>query len=414
MARGPQRRSGVLAVVLLCAIALAAIWLWQNRQLVAPKRLTLSPVSFAALPAWNENDARGALAAFRRSCAASAGLSPLHSFGGAGYAGTVAAWQGACAAAPSGNVSAVAARRYFETWFAPLLVSSGADSDALFTGYYEPEIRASRRAHGAYATPIYGVPADLVSADLGLFKDDLKGVHVTGRVDGHALVPYFNRAEIDANGLPHAPVLLYGDDPVQVFFLHIQGSGRARLENGSFERLAYAGQNGRPYTPVGRTLIQQGAIDRSQMSMQAIRSWLRAHPDAARPVMETDQSFVFFRVTPLGDPTLGSPGSEGVPLTPQASIAVDQHVHPMGAPFFIAANAPDPDPAKPDRALDRLFVAQDTGGAIKGAARADVFWGFGRDSESVAGRMKSTGRLYVLLPRAVAARISPQSEFGGP
>jgi membrane-bound lytic murein transglycosylase A len=162
---------------------------------------------------------------------------------------------------------------------------------------------------------------------------------------------------------------------------------------------------------VGRTLIAEGAIDRTQMSMQAIRGWMRAHPDSARAIMESDQSFVFFRLAPLGDPSLGSPGSEGVPLTPGASIAIDEHLHPLGAPFFVAASVPDVDPAKPDHALDRLFVAQDTGGAIKGAARADVFWGFGRDAESIAGRMKSAGHLYVLLPKPLAARISQRSEF---
>jgi membrane-bound lytic murein transglycosylase A len=139
---------------------------------------------------------------------------------------------------------------------------------------------------------------------------------------------------------------------------------------------------------------------------------MQAHPGAARNVMESDQSFVFFRVTPLGDPSLGSPGSEGVPLTPEASIAIDEHLHPLGVPFFVTANAPDADPSKPDRALDRLFVAQDTGGAIKGAARADVFWGFGHDAESIAGRMKSSGQMFVLLPKALA--IAAHTQFGAP
>jgi membrane-bound lytic murein transglycosylase A len=311
-------------------------------------------------------------------------------------------------------VSANTARQYFESLFVPVLVAEGENADALFTGYYEPEIHGSRHRHGIYSTPIYGEPDDLVSADLGLFRDDLKGEHVTGRVFGHTFVPYFTRAQIDAGGMSHAPVLLYADDPVQVFFLHIQGSGRARLENGTFVRLTYAGQNGRPYTAVGHTLIAEGAIDRTHMSMQAIRGWMRTHPDAARATMESDQSFVFFRLAPLGDPALGSPGSEGVPLTPEASIAIDEHFHPLGTPFFVAARSPDVDPAKPDHPLNRLFVGQDTGGAIKGAARADVFWGFGDDAESIAGRMKSTGHLYVLLPKALAARISPQPAFGAP
>jgi membrane-bound lytic murein transglycosylase A len=378
---------------------------------LAVAELVLTPVPFSALPGWGENDARSALAAFRRSCVTFSNQPQPHTLGGAGYAGVVADWEGVCGALPDGAGGAAAARRFFETRFSPLLAGDGRSAEALFTGYYEPEIHGSRHRHGAFATPVYGEPDDLVSADLGLFRDDLKGNHISGRLSGHAFVPYFTRAQIDAAGLQHAPVLLYADDPVQVFFLHIQGSGRARLENGAFVRLAYAGQNGRPYTPVGRTLIAEGAIDRTQMSMQAIRGWMRAHPDSARAIMESDQSFVFFRLAPLGDPSLGSPGSEGVPLTPGASIAIDEHLHPLGAPFFVAASVPDVDPAKPDHALDRLFVAQDTGGAIKGAARADVFWGFGRDAESIAGRMKSAGHLYVLLPKPLAARISQRSEF---
>jgi membrane-bound lytic murein transglycosylase A len=411
MAKGSQRSSAIFAVIIVLALFAAGVWLWRSKVLVSGEQLVLTPTSFAALPGWSDSDARGGLAAFRRSCAAFANLSPMRSLGGAGYAGAVADWDGVCAAAPGGTVGEGAARRYFETWFVPVAVSSAARSDALFTGYYEPEIHGSLTQHGPYTTPVYGEPDDLLTADLGQFKDSLKGEHVTGRVVGHTFAPYPNRGEIDANGLSHAPVLFYADDPVQVFFLHIQGSGRVRLENGAFERVAYAGQNGRPYTAIGRVLIQQGAMDRSQMSMQAIRSWLQAHPGEARGLMESDQSFVFFRVTPLGDGTLGSPGSEGVPLTPEASIAIDEHLHPLGAPFFISASAPDADPSKPDRTLNRLFVAQDTGGAIKGAARADVFWGFGRAAESIAGRMKSTGRIFVLLPKALAARISPHTEY---
>ena len=416
MARGSQRNAAILVAVFLVPIA-AALWLWHSSRLLPPPTaagLRLTPVSFAALPGWKTGDSRPALAAFRRSCAVKTRSSPAQELGGAGYAGRIADWLAACAAAPAGTIPAAGARRYFETWFAPALVGAGLDSDALFTGYYEPEIRASTGHHGEYTTPIYGVPADLVTADLGLFRDSLKGVRVTGRVAGHAFLPYFTRAEIDARGLAGAPVLLYADDPVDVFFLQIQGSGRARLENGALVRLAYAGQNGRPYTPVGRVLIAQGAIERNRMSMQAIRGWMQAHPQTARAVMEVDQSFVFFRLTPLGDPALGSPGSEGVPLAPGASLAVDAHVHPLGAPFFVAATVPDSDPARPDRPLHRLFVAQDTGGAIRGAARADLFWGFGAGAEEVAGRLKSTGKLYVLLPRRLSAAMASYTEHRVP
>jgi len=267
------------------------------------------------------------------------------------------------------------------------------------------ELSASRTQHGAFHAPIYGLPQNLVSADLSLFKPELAGERLYGCVDAHRLLPCPTRADIDAHGLKNAPVLVYADDPVAVFFLHIQGSGRVRLDNRQMIRIAYAGQNGRPYTPIGRVLLQRGLLDRASLSMQAIRAWMQAHADEAKALMETDQSYVFFREQPIGDPKLGSPGSEGVPLTPTASLAVDTRVHALGTPIYIAAMRPDADPNRPERTFDQLLIAQDTGGAIRGPVRGDVFWGFGTDAESIAGRMKAEGRMFVLLPKAVAARL---------
>jgi membrane-bound lytic murein transglycosylase A len=298
-------------------------------------------------------------------------------------------------------------REWFEKWFMPFKVEAGAARDGLFTGYYEPEIIATRVRHDAFVTPIYGQPRDIVTADLGQFRPALAGLHVTGRVENHRLVPFPTRAEIDAHGIADAPVLLYANDPVAVFFLHIQGSGRARLDDGTMLRLAYAEQSGRPYTAIGRTLIEKGELDRAHMSMQAIRAWLEAHPQEARQTMESDESYVFFRELPLGDPALGSPGSEGVPLTPAASIAVDPAFHALGVPMFVVAQPPAVDPALARNQFARLCVAQDTGGAIKGALRADIFWGYGARAEAIAGHMKSPGSLYVFLPRPLAGRIAP-------
>ena len=412
-AAAPKAARALIFVLLAFLIAAAAIWFFWTRLPPAVGPLRLTAVSYSDLPGWADDDSRGALAAFRRSCAALSKIPATHAMGGAGYAGTVGDWQGACSAAPSGNVTATAARNYFEAWFAPVAISAGSNAQGLFTGYYEPELHASRAKTGAYLTPIYGQPDDLVSVNLGVFKSALHGEQIAGRVEGHHLVPYATRAEIDAQGLLHAPVLLYGDDPVAVFFLHIQGSGRVRLPDGSFLRLAFAGVNGRAYTPIGRTLIAQGALDRQSVSLQTIRAWLLAHPDQARSVMESDGSFVFFQETPLGDPSLGSSGSEGVPLTPGASLAVDGHLHALGTPFFVAATSPDPDSAKPDQSLDRLLVAQDTGGAIIGPVRGDVFWGFGPSAEAIAGRMKSPGRLFVLLPKQLASALAPYKDYPG-
>jgi membrane-bound lytic murein transglycosylase A len=349
--------------------------------------LSLTRVSFGGLPDWNTVRADAALAAFRRSCAVLMVDGDAAPMGGAGYAGTVGDWRAPCAD-ETGD-----ARAFFEKDFVPFAVSGG---DGLFTGYYEPQIRGSRTRHGAYQTPVYGLPPDLVRVDLGQFNPRLKGEHISGKVTGHALTPYADRARIDANGLA-APVLFYTDDAIAFFFLQIQGSGRVLFDDGSTARIAYAGENGQPYTAIGRTLIADGSLTRESVSLQTIRAWLLAHPDRAASVMESDRSYIFFKETPLGDTALGSAGSLGANLTPLASLAVDSRLHALGAPFYIAADGPDP--------VRAVMVAQDIGGAIRGPVRGDMFFGFGEDAERRAGAMKAPGRLYVLLPAALAAKI---------
>jgi len=307
---------------------------------------------------------------------------------GAGYAGTVGDWRQVCANA-NGD-----ARNFFEQNFTPFAVSG---ADALFTGYYEPEIRGSRSRQGTFQTPVYGLPSDLVRADLGLFNPKFQGEHVSGRIDGQRLVPYADRAQIDAKGISNAPVLFYTDDPVALFFLQIQGSGRVVFEDGSGGRIGYAGDNGQVYTAIGRTLIADGALKREEVSLQSIRAWLKANPDRARAVMETNRSYIFFSEAALGDTAAGPKGSLGANLTPLASLAVDQRIHALGAPFYVAADGADP--------VHALTVAQDIGGAIRGPVRGDIFFGFGPDAERRAGAMKAAGALYVLLPNAVAAKI---------
>jgi membrane-bound lytic murein transglycosylase A len=230
-------------------------------------------------------------------------------------------------------------------------------------------------------------------------------------VSGTALVPYAARAEIDNSGAASAPILLYVDDAVSAFFLNIQGSGRVRFEDGSINRLSFAATNGRRYTSIGRVLIDRHALAKESVSMQTIRAWLAAHPADAKSVMEEDQSFVFFTLAPLGDSSLGSPGTEGVPLTAEASVAVDARIHPMGVPVFVSTTIPGSDPAAPERAFNKLLVAQDTGGAIKGPARGDIFFGTGNEAEAIAGRLKSHGRFFVLLPKLVAKALGSGKEF---
>jgi membrane-bound lytic murein transglycosylase A len=394
-----MKRPRFFAVVaLLLAFAVAAAIYWRLTH-PAPGPMRLERRNFADLPGWSAADPRPALAAFRRSCALFGAKAPTQPIGP--YGGAVGDWLSACDAARENPSGPRAARAFFERWFSPFEVFAGGVGDGLFTGYYEPELRGSRMKSGRYAAPVYGLPDDLITVDLGRFPSALSTQRIAGRLDGSALVPYATRAEIDAHGLGRAKVLFYADDPIAVFFLHIQGSGRVRFADGATARVAYAGQNGWPYTPIGRILISEMGLSRQGMSMQTIRAWLASHPSDARRIMESDASFVFFRELPIGDPGLGSPGAEGAPLQPGASLAVDAKIHPLGAPFYVATNMPDS-----KTPLRRLFVAQDTGGAIRGPLRADIFFGFGPQAEADAGRMKQPGSIFVLLPNPVAQRLA--------
>ena len=270
----------------------------------------------------------------------------------------------------------------------------------IFTGYYEPLIAGSHAQHDTYQTPVYGLPPDLVRVDLSQFSPRFEGEHISGRLDGRRLVPYSTRAEIDTKGLNNTKILFWCDDPVALFFLQIQGSGRVRFDDGSSERIAFAGENGRPYTAIGRVLIDMGALARDNVSLTSIKDWLRHNPARARAVMEADQSFVFFEEKPLGDEGLGSPGTLGARLTPRASLAIDPRLNVLGAPYYV-----DVQPVR------GILVGQDTGGAIRGPVRGDVFFGFGGKAEKDAGGMKAGGEMYVLLPKAVAARLGRSKDF---
>jgi len=379
-------RSRLLLALALLLIALSGLATWWFLRAPAEEKLRLDAVAFADLPGWSENNPSAALAAFRRSCGK---ILALPSGTAMAYAGTAADWRTACTAA----ATARDARAFFENAFVPYAIGR---SDGLVTGYYEALLNGSRTRHGVYQTPVYGLPDDLISIDLGLFRPEWKGETIAGRLAGKRLLPYPTRAQIDAAPPATAKVLFWGDDPVSVFFLHIQGSGRVWLDDGTILRVNYAGQNGHPYTAIGRTLIRQYGVPREGMSMQVIAAWLKANPSRARPVMESDASFVFFQEVPVGDSALGPEGSEGVALTPRGSVAVDNHIHPFGAPVYIAGDG-----------LANLFVAQDTGGAIRGAPRADIFFGFGASAQNAAGVLKAQARFYVLLPKGVTPKLAP-------
>jgi peptidoglycan lytic transglycosylase A len=399
----------------LAAAMLAGCGTMRPTPPVPPSKLSLRLVSvqFGELAGWTQSDPRGALQAFVRSCTALATKADEAPLGGVDYAGTAGEWRQVCSkVALVSTDNPEPARGFFESEFVPYRV--GPDSRvSLFTGYYEPQLRGSRTRHGAYQTPLYGVPNDLVNVDLGLFRESLKGQRIVGKLADGRLVPYPARTEIESVGLGAAVPILFVDDPIDAFFLQIQGSGRVVLDDGTVVRAAYAAQNGRPYTAIGAVLIQRGELKREAVSMQSIRAWLLEHPAEAQQLMNANASYVFFEEQPIGDPSLGAAGAQGVPLTPEASLAVDLAVHALGVPVWLETIAPDPDTTKPDRPFQRLLVMQDTGGAIRGPVRGDVYWGYSPDAGSIAGRMRSEGRMTVLLPRSVASRLGPKADFAG-
>jgi len=397
-----------VALVVAVAVALAACGAEEARQAplapATPGLLTRS--DFADLPGWGGDSAAEAIRPFLATCAGLARLPHDRAVGPDGVGGTVADWLGPCRAAieiTGGDDPA--ATRFFEDWFRPYAVGArggGAADEAvgLFTGYYEPELRGARRPDRTHAVPLYRRPADLVTADPGEFGVAHDGAGLTGRVVDGRLRPYPTRAEIDGGALAGRGLeLLWIDDPIDVFFLHIQGSGRVRLADGGVVRVGYAASNGRPFVGIARLLIDSGAIPRDGASMQSVRDWLRAHPDRAPEMMQANPRYIFFREFD-GD---GPIGAAGVVLTPLRSLAVDPAFMPLGAPLWLDTVWPPggPDAGKP---LRRLMIAQDTGGAIKGAVRGDVFWGTGDAALARAGGMKQTGRYFLLLPRAVAER----------
>lgn len=297
-------------------------------------------------------------------------------------------WTNACAAAA--NWPDASAADFFARTFEAAQVGEGT---AFVTGYYEPEIAGSRTQGAGYQTPIYRRPPDLIDVDLGQFSDTLKGKSIRGRVEGQRFVPYFARPDIVESGAlaTRGLELAWAADPVEFFFLQVQGSGRLRLPDGSIMRIGYDGQNGRDYTGIGRLMKDRGLIQAG--SMQDIMAYLRAHPEEGRAIMNENKSFVFFRELNGAGPL----GALGVPVTPEATVAADPRYVPLGAPVVLAMDRAEP---------NGLWIAQDTGGAIKGANRFDTFWGAGERARAIAGGMSARGTTWLLLPIGTVARIN--------
>jgi len=341
---------------------------------------TLLAVSWQEVSGWQQDNPSLALGAFLKSCSALRWRPQ---------------WQVSCQEASAmEHASETVVRAFFERNFVPHQVRQSTGSDeGLLTGYYVPDLNGSRTASADYPYPLYQRPDDLLVIDLSDVYPDLGNYRLRGRVEEHRVVPYWNRGDIDGQTQPLAgQELLWVTDPVELFFLHIQGSGRILLDNGERVMVGYADQNGHPYKSIGKYLIDRGAMTRDQMSMQNIRSWVRNHPSEIGHVLNQNPSYVFFRE--LDRDVQSPPGALGVPLTPGRSLAIDRRYIPLGAPVFVETTWPNS-----DKTLQRLMMAQDTGGAIKGKIRGDFFWGMGEQAGEQAGRMKQAAKFWVFLPR---------------
>jgi len=350
-----------------------------------PVTARYTAVAWTALPDWPGEALPASWSAWLASCTR-LGKEPV--------------WFSICADAqkvPATDNGAI--QSFFETHFTPLRITSSLGSDTgMITGYYEALLKGGLSATPG-RTPIYGVPPDLLTIDEASVYSKLKGMRLRGRLQGHSVLPYWTRQEIAQGKLPpETPILAWADDPIDAFFLEIQGSGRIDLDNGQRLRLAYADQNGHPYASIGKWLVDHGEMTLDQASMQGIRAWTQAHPDRLRELLDQNPSVVFFRVVP--DDGSGAMGALNVPLTGGSSIAVDPKFVPLGSPVYLSTTRPHS-----DQPLNRLVQAQDTGGAINGPIRADFFWGFGTEAAELAGKMKQQGEVWVLWPNGKALPV---------
>ncbi len=359
---------------------------------------------FEDLAGWSEDNHAIAFTAFRRSCKKILTQSDGDAMGSGG--GQVKDWRAVCekALAVADKKNDGDARAFFEGNFSPVAITGTEGADGLFTGYFEPEVLGSLSKSTEFAVPLYTRPSDLVAFDDTVDRrDDAKDLKYGRIVNGKA-VPYYSRREIEQGALKgKVPPLVYLKDKIDAFFVHIQGSSRIRLPDDTVMRVAFAGKTGRAYTPIGRILIDRGEITREEVSMQSIRAWLAKNSKDADDIMWHNESFIFFRQVAMADPNLGPPGAQGVLLTPGRSLAVDRRVHGYGMPLWLDASVPAQS-GNGNVPFRRLMVAQDTGSAILGAVRGDVFWGSGMAAGDIAGRMKHQGRMFAILPKALAAR----------
>lgn len=343
------------------------------------------PASFADIRGWDNDDMQGAFHAFELTCQKLQN-SKAEFLGDAALKIKTADYLRLCAKRPS---STKGFKQFLKENFVPCLVSYDGSTEGKFTSYYEAEIKASRSKSRQYNVPIYGRPNDLIEFNPRDFDKAMPSKRLVGRIEKNRLIPYFDRDNIIRRGID-APVILWGDSYVDIYVMQIQGSAVASLDDGTKTRIGFADTNGREFKGIGSILLEHKAIKPGEASMGKIKKWLKANPELAAQYLDQNQRYVFHRLSDAEGPI----GALGVPLTAGRSLAVDKSFIPLGALLWLETTGPNREP------IEKLVIAQDIGGAIKGAVRGDYFWGSGGDDIlELAGKMHAKGRYFVLLPK---------------
>lgn len=390
----------IIITAFVLAVLSAALFgvYWLNK----PHPLTYKIVSFKNLSGWDKADLQKSLETFQISCNSFLRMEPESLVGSQKISMLAKDWHPVCREALRLDPHAGAkVKQFFETWFTPIVWFDNKPIQGLFTGYYVPYFSASLSKTKEYSVPIYGLPSNLITVDLEDFDKNLPPRHLVGHIVHNKLMPYPTRAKINEGIInDKAPVLVWVKSHIDRLFLEIQGSGVLELPNGRLMNIGYAGENGRRYIPVGRVLVELGVMTKENASMQGIRNYLEAHPESILPVINKNKSFVFFRLMDKA----AALGAEGVYLTPGYSLAVDRKWIPLGAPLWLDTTRPSTKTNTPIP-LQRLMIAQDTGGAIRGVVRGDVFWGGGDKATFIAGKMKNRGIYWLLLPKHMIKQL---------
>lgn len=370
--------------------------------LLKPQALILRTRTFNQLPGWHRANFIKSFQTFQISCKTFMRQNPENIISNQLIKLQVKDWQPACKEALTIKITSnQEAKNFFQKWLLPVEYFNARPLQGLFTGYYMPHLQGSLIKTKEFNIPIYGLPDDLIIVNLGEFKEDLRYRQIIGRIVGKKLIPFYTREEIVNGALYNkSPILLWVNSVTDRLFLEIQGSGVVSLPNGQKIYLGYAGENGAPYTAIGRVLVERGIMTKETVSMQGIRTYLEAHPQEIKAIINQNKSFVFFQVLSQKNAL----GAQGVPLTAGYSLAVDRQWIPLGTPIWLNTTRPTKH-FQDKQVLQRLMIAQDTGGAIRGMVRGDIFWGASNNAANIAGKMKNTGYYWLLLPKHIIPQL---------